>query len=69
MRGPHMVDGTESGKSEYLERLDAEARARLTPEDWERAARLNSMPLEELDEIGEKEDEERRWKERFAEIP
>ena len=69
LRGPHMVDGTESGKSEYLERLDAEARARLTPEDWERAARLNSMPLEELDEIGEKEDEERRWKERFAEIP
>ena len=69
MRGPRMVDGTESGKSEYLERLDAEARARLTPEDWERAARLNSMSLEELDEIGEKEDEERRWKERFAEIP
>ena len=69
LRGPRMVDGTESGKSEYLERLDAEARARLTPEDWERAARLNSMPLEELYEIGRKADEERRWKERFAEIP
>ena len=68
-RGPHMVDGTESGKSEYLERLDAEARARLTPEDWERAARMNSMPLEELDEIGEKADEERELQESFAEIP
>ena len=64
-----MVDGTESGKSEYLERLDAEARARLTPEDWERAARLNSMSLEELDEIGRKADEERALQESFAEIP
>ena len=64
-----MVDGTESGRSEYLERLDAEARARLTPEDWERAARMNSMPLEELHEIGEKADEERARQERFAEIP
>ena len=64
-----MVDGTESGKSEYLERLDAEARARLTPEDWERAARINSMSLEDLHEIGEKEDEERARQERFAEIP
>ena len=59
----------ESGRSEYLERLDAEARAKLTPEDWERATRLNSMSLEELDEIGRKADEARRWKERFAEIP
>ena len=64
-----MVDGTESGKSEYLERLDAEARAKLTPEDWERAARLNSMSLEELHEIGRKADEERRLQESFAEIP
>ena len=64
-----MVGGTESGKSEYLERLDAEARATLTPEDWERAARMNSMSLEELDEIGETEDEERARQERFAEIP
>ncbi len=64
-----MVDGMESGKSEYLDRLDAEARAKLTPEDWERAARLNSMSLEELDEIGRKADEERRLQESFAEIP
>ena len=64
-----MVDGTESGKSEYLERLDAEARAKLTPEDWERAARLNSMSLEELHEIGRRADEERRLQESFAEIP
>ena len=64
-----MVDGTESGRSEYLERLDAEARARLTPEDWERAARMNSMSLEELHEIGEKADEERELQESFAEIP
>ena len=64
-----MVDGTESGKSEYLERLDAEARARLAPEDWERAARLSSMPLEELYEIGEKSDEEYARRERLAEIP
>ena len=56
--GPLMVDGTESGKSEYLERLDAEARAKLTPEDWERAARLNSMSLEDLRKIGRKEYEE-----------
>ena len=64
-----MVDGTESGKSGYLERLDAEARARLTPEDWERAARLNNMPWEELCEIGRKEDEEYARQERLAEIP
>lgn len=64
-----MVDGTESGKSEYVDRLDAEARAKLTPEDWERAARLNSMSLEELDAIGQKADDERRRQERFAEIP
>ena len=64
-----MVDGTERGKSEYLDRLDAEARAKLTPEDWERAARLNGMSLEELDEIGRKADEERRLQESFAEIP
>ncbi len=67
--GPLMVDGTESGKSEYLERLDAEARAKLTPEDWERAARLNSMSLEDLRKIGRKEYEERRWQASLDEIP
>ena len=64
-----MVDGTESGKSEYLERLDADARAKLTPEDWERAARLNSMSPEDLRKIGREEYEERRWQESLDEIP
>ena len=68
-RRPLMVNEMESGKSEYLEKLDAEARARLTPEDWERAARMNRMSPEELDAIGDAECEERRLKESFGEIP
>ncbi len=68
-RRPFMVSEMESGRSEYLEKLDAEARARLTPEDWERAARMNRMSPEELDAIGDKECEERRRRARFAEIP
>ena len=68
-RRPFMVSEMESGRSEYLEKLDAEARARLTPEDWERAARMNRMSPEELDAIGDEECEERRLKESFAEIP
>ena len=68
-RRPFMVSEMESGKSEYLEKLDAEARAKLTPEDWERAARMNRMSQEELDAIGDKECEERRWRESLAEIP
>lgn len=64
-----MVSEMEIGRSEYLEKLDAEARARLTPEDWERAARINRMSQEELDAIGDAECKERRWRESLAEIP
>ncbi len=63
--GPCMVDGKE-GKSEGL---DAEDMAGVAPENRVHVARLRNMSLEELHEIGRKEYEERRWKERFAEIP
>ena len=69
LRCPFMVSEMESGKFEYLENLDAEARAKLTPEDWERAARMNRMSQEELDAIGDSECKERRWRESLAEIP
>ena len=64
-----MDSETGVGRSEYLEKRAAEARARLTPEDWERAARLNSMSWEEFDKIADAEYEERRFQARLAEIP
>ena len=64
-----MVDGTGSDRLGQPEDFDADAMAGVAPENREHVARLSRMSLEELDEIGEKADEERRLKESFAEIP
>ena len=57
------------GRSEYLEKRAAEARAKLTPESRERAARFFSMSWEEFDKIADADYEERRFQARLDEIP
>ena len=57
------------GRSEYLERRAAEARAKLTPESRERAARLNSMSWEEFTKLTKANYEERRFQASLDEIP
>lgn len=64
--GPCMVDGTET-KSKRAEGLDD--MAGVAPENRVHVARLRNMSPEELDELGDKECEERRWRESLAEIP
>ena len=57
------------GRSEYLEKRAAEARARLRPGARERAARLSNMSWEEFTKLTKAEYEERRFQARLAEIP
>ena len=66
MCGPLMADGTDGGR---LEGMDEDDMAGVAPENRVHVARLRRMSLEELGEIGEKADEERRLQESFAEIP
>ena len=64
-----MDSETGVGRSEYLEKRAAEARARLRPGARERAARFFSMPWEEFTKITKAEYEERRFQASLSEIP